>query len=182
MSALFDFLPVIFFFIAFKLCGIYIASAVAIFAAILQAAFSFRKAGKVSPLVWISLGAVAILGGATIILKNEWFIKWKPTAVYLLFAAVLWATEKFWNKNLIRSAVGEKIKFPEKTWRAVNLSWVWFFVFIGVANVFVIFNFSTETWVNFKLFGLTALMIIFAVAQSLVLSKYAQKEEISKEI
>ena len=101
-------MPIILFFAAFKLWGIYAATAVAIFATLVQAVFVWYKDKKISPLLLISLAAVILLGGATIILKNEEFIKWKPTVVYLIFAGILWISEKVWNKNLIKSAVGEK--------------------------------------------------------------------------
>ncbi len=179
MAALFDFLPIVLFFTAFKLWGIYAATAVAIFATVVQTAFVWHKSKKVSPLLLISLVAVILLGGATIILKDEQFIKWKPTAAYFIFAAVLWASEKFWNKNLIKAAVGEKIKFPEKIWRNMNTGWIGFFVFAGAANIYVAFNFPTETWVNFKLFGLTGFLAVFVIVQSLVFSKYAGREDTS---
>ncbi len=178
MAALFDFLPIILFFVAFKLWGIYAATAVAIFATLIQAVFVWYKDKKISPLLLVSLVAVILLGGATIILKNEEFIKWKPTVVYFIFAAVLWLSERVWNKNLIKYAVGEKIKFPGKVWRNMNTSWVLFFMFAGAVNLFVVFNFSTETWVNFKLFGLTGLLVVFVIAQSLVFSKYAGKDDV----
>lgn len=177
MAALFDFLPIILFFIAFKLWGIYAATAVAIFATLIQATLVWYKDKKISPLLLISLAAVILLGSATIILKNEEFIKWKPTAVYLIFAAILWISEKVWSKNLIKSAIGEKIKFPESVWQRVNMAWVGLFLFMGGINGFVVLNFSTETWVNFKLFGLTGLLIVFVIAQSLAFSKYAGKDD-----
>lgn len=182
MAALFDFLPIILFFVAFKLWGIYAATVVAIFATLIQAAFVWYKDKKISPLLLISLAAVILLGSATIILKNEEFIKWKPTAVYLVFAAILWVSGKGWNKNLIKSAIGEKIKFPESVWQRVNMAWVGFFLFMGGINGFVVLNFSTETWVNFKLFGLTGLLVVFVIIQSFVFSKYAGKEDESSSL
>lgn len=179
MAALFDFLPIILFFIAFKLWGIYAATAVAIVATVAQSVFVWYRSKKVSPLLIISLIAIILLGGATILLKNETFIKWKPTAVYLIFAAILWVSEKVWNKNLIKSAIGEKIKFPESIWRRINITWIGFFLFVGGMNGLVALNFSTETWVNFKFFGLTGLLIAFVILQSLVFSKYAEKENSS---
>lgn len=177
MAALFDFLPIVLFFIAFKLWGIYVATATAIVATLVQSIFVWYKSKKISPLLLISLAAVILLGSATILLKNETFIKWKPTVVYLVFAAILWVSGKVWNKNLIKSAIGEKIRFPEAVWRRVNMAWVGFFLFMGGINGFVVLNFSTETWVNFKLFGLTGLLIVFVIVQSIVFSKYAGRED-----
>jgi intracellular septation protein len=108
----------------------------------------------------------------TLILQDENFIKWKPTALYWLFAATLLGGQLFFGRNLMKALLGEQLELPESAWSRLNWWWATFFTFMGVANLFVAFNFSTDDWVNFKLFGATGLMLVFVLAQGLFLSKY----------
>ncbi len=172
MKFLFDLFPILLFFIAYKFGGIYVATAVSIAASALQVAFLLLRRKKVDMMMWVSLGIILVLGGATLVSHDENFIKWKPTALYWIFASALLLSPIFFKKNIIRSMLAEKIVLPETTWRKLNLSWVAFFIAMGVVNRYVALNYSTYVWVNFKLFGATAMMFTFIVAQSLVLNKF----------
>ena len=123
-------------------------------------------------LLWVSLALVVVFGGATLLLHDETFIKWKPTILYWLFAVVLFGSAQFFGRNLIRSMLEQQVQLPETLWRTVNLAWIGFFAAMGALNLLVAFNFSTDTWVSFKLFGGMGLMFIFIIAQGMLLAKY----------
>jgi intracellular septation protein len=176
MKFLFDLFPVILFFVAFKLADIYVATGVAIAASIAQVAWLKLRGRKVDTMLWASLGIIVVFGGATLLLQDETFIKWKPTVLYWLFAAVLAGGELFFRRNLIRTLFGEQIQIPDHAWRTLNRIWAAFFVFMGGANLFVAYNFSTDAWVNFKLFGGLGLMLLFVLAQGMFLAKYVEEK------
>ncbi|HUI93659.1 MAG TPA: septation protein A [Chitinivibrionales bacterium] len=169
MKLLFDLLPVILFFAAFKLKGIFVATGVAIAASALQIGWMLVRRKKVEPMMWASLAIIAVFGGATILLHNETYIKWKPTILYWLMGAVLLGGQMFFRKNAMKGLLGKQMSLPDKSWAALNMSWGVFFALIGCVNLFVAYNFSTDTWVNFKLFGIMGCIAVFAVAQGLVI-------------
>jgi intracellular septation protein len=174
MKFLFDVFPVVLFFVAFKFGGIFIATGVAIAATFAQIGWLLARGRKVDKMLWISLAIIVVTGGLTLLLRDEAFIKWKPTVLYWAFAASLGGSAFFFRKNLIRSLLAEQISAPDFVWRRLNLSWIGFFVFMGFANLAVAFalDLPTETWVNFKLFGGIGLMLAFALLQGLVLARY----------
>jgi intracellular septation protein len=176
MKFLFDVFPVVLFFVAFKLFGIYAATAAAIVATIVQVSWLKLRGRRVDFMLWASLAIIVVFGGATLVLQDETFIKWKPTVLYWLFGVVLAAGVLGFRKNLVRAILGEQMRLPEEVWSRLNWSWVAFFAFMGAANLYVAYNYSTDLWVNFKLFGGIGLMVVFVVAQSLVLAKYTQDE------
>ena len=177
MKLLFDLFPVILFFAAFKLGDIYIATAVAIIATFAQIAWVWFKHRKVDTMLWVSLGIIAVMGGLTLLLHDETFIKWKPTILYWSFALALGTSNLLLKKDLIRTLLAEQFTLPENIWQRLNWSWFGFFLFMGFANLAVAFAFglSTDTWVNFKLFGGMGLMLLFVIAQGLLLSKYVEE-------
>jgi intracellular septation protein len=177
MKFLFDLFPVILFFVAFKLAGIYVATGVAIAASVLQVGWLVLRKQKVHGMLWASLGIIVVFGGATLFLQDETFIKWKPTVLYWLFGAVLAGSAALFRRNLIRMMLSEQMQLPDPVWTRLNWSWVAFFAVMGFANLYVAFNYSTDLWVNFKLFGGTGLMLVFVVAQSLFLAKYMEEEK-----
>lgn len=180
MKFLFEIFPVLVFFVAFKFYGIMVATAAAIGATVLQAGWSWFRHGKVEKMMLINLAIIVTLGGATLILHNETFIKWKPTALYWAFALTLGISELVFRKNLMRAMMGSQMTLPDPVWKKVNLSWVIFFALMGAANLYVAFHFSTDTWVNFKLFGGIGLLIVFAIGQALALSRYLESESEEK--
>jgi intracellular septation protein len=177
MKLLFDLFPVILFFAAFKIYGIYVATAVAIAATVAQIIWTKFRHGKVDTMLWVSFAIIAVFGGATLLLHDETFIKWKPTVLYWLFSAILLFSNLLFNKNLMRTLLHEKIALPLHVWHRLNLSWSLFFAVLGFINLFVAFNYSTDDWVTFKLFGFTTLMLVFIIGQGVWLAKYIDEKK-----
>jgi intracellular septation protein len=194
MKFLFDLFPVILFFAVFKLSDIYIATAAAIGATFLQIGALALLKKKIEPMLWISLVIIVLFGGATLVLRDEMFIKWKPTVLYWLFGAVLAGGELLLRKNLIRAMLGQQVQLPPQVWARLNWSWVGFFAVMGVLNLFVAFSLSESFcmdivdtdaktrckdnfWVNFKLFGATGLMLLFVIGQALYLARHVEEEK-----
>lgn len=182
MKLLFDLFPVILFFIAFKLYGIYVATAVAIAASVLQVAYVYLKNKRVEKMHLITLALIVILGGATLIFHDETFIKWKPTVVNWGFALVFLGSHFIGNKPIIRRMMEQAVTLPDHVWLRLSQMWILFFIFSGVANIYVAFNFDTDTWVNFKLFGLMGLTLIFILAQGLYISRFIQDTHSENEV
>jgi intracellular septation protein len=177
MKLLLDFFPIILFFAAFKVAGIYVATGVAIAATIVQIAWLRHSRGKVEPMQWVSLAVIVLFGGATIALHNDTFIKWKPTVLYWVMGSVLAAGQLFFRKNLLKSLMGSQMELPDAAWRVTNWSWVAFFAAMGAINLWVAFNYDTDTWVNFKLFGGMGLMVLFVVGQAVYLGRHMKPSE-----
>lgn len=202
MKLLFDLFPVILFFVAFKYseknpelaaswvatvlgsvpvdikqAPILLATVVVIAATVAQIAWVHFRHGKVDKMLWISLGLVVVFGGLTLAFQNEAFIKWKPTILYWVFAGSMAFSALALKKNPIKAMLGEQMTLPEAVWDKVNLSWIGFFLVMGALNLIVAFNFPTDTWVNFKLFGGMGLMLVFVLGQGMLLSKYVEEEK-----
>ncbi len=176
MKFLFDLLPVILFFVAFKAYDIFIATAVAIAAAIVQICWLWVRYRQVEKIMWLNLVIIIIFGGATLISQDETFIKWKPTVLYWFIATVLLVSNQIFRKNLIQAMLEKQITVPVIIWNKLNLSWIGFFLSMGCINLYVAFNFPVDTWVTFKLFGATGLMLAFIVAQVMMLGKYLKDD------
>lgn len=177
MKFLFDLFPIILFFIAFKVYGIYVATGVAIAGTFLQIGWVWLRHRKVDNMLWVSLGVIVVFGGATLLLHNETFIKWKPTVLYWLFAGTLAVSALLFRKNLIRTMMEKQVSLPDPVWGRLLASWIAFFTVMGVLNLYVAYNFSTDAWVNFKLFGGLGLMLVFVVLQALIMAKHIQGRE-----
>jgi intracellular septation protein len=171
MKFLFDLFPVLLFFAAFQVWDIYVATGVAIAASFVQIGWLALRGKKIDAMLWASLAIIVVFGGLTLFLRDKTFIQWKPTVLYWLFGAVL-AGGALAGRNLIRAMMSQQITLPEPVWVRLNWSWVGFFAFMGGANLYVAYHYSESAWVNFKLFGGIGLMLLFVLAQSLVLSKY----------
>jgi len=177
MKFLFDLLPILLFFIAFKLKGIWVATAVAIVASLAQIAWVALRRHKVDPMLWVSLAIVVVFGGATLLLHDETFIKWKTTVFYWLLALALLIAQFVFRKNLIRSVLGKEIELPQPVWGKLNLAWVVFSAFLGALNLYVAYHYPTTTWVSFKSFGETGILFAFVIAQSVWLARYIEEKE-----
>ena len=181
MQMLFDLLPVVFFFIAYKMAGIYVATGVLIVGVLLQTAISWFRHKKVSPMLLTSAVLVLVFGGLTLLIHDATFIKWKPTIVNLLFAGAFLASQFMKGPTVVQRLMGEQMKLkPESLWTRLNLMWVGYFLVCAVLNLYVAYNFSEDTWVNFKLFGLMALTLLFALAQGVWISRRAEPEDAGK--
>ena len=177
MKLLFDFFPIILFFIAYKAVGIYAATAVAIVASLAQVGFTRWRHGRVERMHVISMALILVLGGATLFLHNEMFIKWKPTAVNWAFALAFLGSHFIGRTPLIARMLSESVTLPDEVWRRLNLSWVAFFVAMGAANLYVVYHYSTDTWVNFKLFGMMGLTFAFVIGQAFYLARHIETAE-----
>jgi len=201
MKILFDLLPVIFFFAAYKTAGVFpdeahalvtnwlaadipanqapilIATFVTIVATALQIGIVWLKHRKVDRMLWISLLVISVLGGATLAFHDPAFIQWKPTALYWMFGLVLLGSNLIFRRNLLKRMLENQIRLPDPIWLRINLAWALFFVILGALNLYVAYHFSEEAWVNFKLFGCTALVFVFALAQGLYLSKHLIEDD-----
>lgn len=175
---LFDLFPLILFFIAFRSFDIYTATAVAMAAAAAQIVWLKLRQKTIENTHWINLGVIVVFGGATLIFQNDAFIKWKPTVLYWLFATILLGSRLILRRNLMQKIMGTQIALPAKVWDKMNYSWVCFFIVSGALNLYVAFSghFNDSQWVNFKVFGLLVLLIIFVIVQSLWLGRYLKDQ------
>ena len=172
MQLLFDLLPVLLFFVAYKLADIYVATAVLIVGVLVQTLISWLRHRKVSPMLLTSAVLVLVFGGLTLLVHDATFIKWKPTIVNWLFAAAFLASQFMKGPTVVQRLMGEQMKLePPSLWLRLNAMWVVFFVVVGALNLYVAFNFSEAAWVNFKLFGLMGLTVVFALAQGVWLAR-----------
>ncbi|MGS0754231.1 septation protein A [Roseateles sp. GG27B] len=157
-----------------------LATLVVMLATLTQALILKLRGKKIDLMLWISLGLVVTLGGATIWFHNATFIKWKPTGLYWGFALVFWGSQAFFGKNLIQRMLGGELSLPDFVWRNLNRAWVVFFAAMGVLNIYVAYNFSTSTWASFKAFGTTGLILLFTLAQGFYLSRHISEPTESK--
>ncbi len=205
MKILFDFLPIVLFFGMFKYAEantewaartatewlgfmvsggvvgtaeapVLLATVVVILATLAQILWLVVRGRKIDTMLWVSLGLVTLLGGATIYFHSESFIKWKPTVLYWVMGGALLIGQVVFRKNGIQKLMGTQMSLPDAVWRQVNYSWIGFFALMGVLNLWIAFNFSTATWVNFKLFGGLGLMLAFILAQAVMLNKHVKAE------
>ena len=177
MKFLFDLFPIIFFFIAYKIAGVYVATLVAMLTVAFQVAYSWFRHRKVDPMLWTGLALILVFGGATLLLHDEIFIKLKPTILYWLLAISLLVSTLFFKKNLVKSAMSQHISITNEKWNILNAAWSIFFVILGIANLYIAYSYPTEVWVNFKLFGSTGLTLIFVIAQSIWVAQYVQNSD-----
>ena len=175
MHFLADYFPLILFFVAFKLSGIYVATAVAIAASVIQIAYFRWHKGRVATIHWLSLAIIVVFGGATLLLHDETFIKWKPTVLYWLFAATLLIGRVAFGRNLI-SALLKDITLPDPVWARITWGWVAFLVGMGALNLYVAANFTTDTWVNFKVWGGIGLFMLAVVGTVASVARYLPEQ------
>jgi intracellular septation protein len=181
MQLLFDFLPVIAFFVAYKLADIFVATLVIIVATVLQVAIHWLRTRRVNPMHLVSAGLVLVFGGLTLAIRDAAFIMWKPTIVNWLFAGAFFASPWRWfgGQPLVQrlmSTSGTPLGLSPAQWRRLNAMWVAFFLVMGAANIVVFRYFDEATWVNFKLFGMLGLTLIFIVAQGFWIAAQARHD------
>ncbi len=172
---LFDFLPIAIFFAVYKYSGdIITATAILIPATIAQVLYVYWRTGKVEKMLLVTLALVVILGGATVIFENKAFLQWKPTVVNWLFGVAFLGSEFIGQKNILKRMMGSQIELPIAIWRRLNLMWVTFFIFIGAVNLYVAFSghYSEAQWVNFKLFGMLGMTLVFVILQGFYLARH----------
>ena len=175
MHLIIEFIPVIAFFVAYKLTDLFVATAVLIVTVIGHSAVQWVRTRTVSRMQLISAALVLVFGGLTLAIQDKAFIMWKPTIVNWFFAiAFLVSQHRFFGgqpvvRRLMEGA-DSGLRLPDSAWIRLNLAWVFFFAFLGAANLYVFRHFSEATWVNFKLFGLLGFTLLFVLAQGLWLA------------
>jgi intracellular septation protein len=177
MHAILEYIPLVIFFIFYKFGDIYWATGSLIVTSAIQIAYYLIKKQPVPKRNLIFFGLIAVFGGLTIFLHDDTFLKWKVTIINGIFAVALIASQKFFNKNIIKQFLAEALTLPEEIWNKLNLAWAMFFATCGLLNWYIAFNFSLEAWVNFKVFGLTGLTFVFAIGSVLSLYKYMPDDQ-----
>ncbi|OGV35380.1 MAG: septation protein A [Legionellales bacterium RIFCSPHIGHO2_12_FULL_35_11] len=180
MKLLFDFFPIILFFICYKFYGIYYATALAMTGSVIQVVFHRIKHQRYEKLHLISLFLILVLGGATLFFHNPWFIKWKPTGIYWISSFVFLCSNYFGKKPLIQKMMDSNIQLPVKIWKRLNFAWSIYFLIMGSLNLYVAYFYDTDVWVNFKLFGGAGFMLIFVFLQAIYLTKHSVETSSSK--
>ncbi len=170
MQLLLDFFPIIAFFAAYQLAGVFAATATLIVAVLAVTAWQWHRHRKLNPMTLVTAVVVLIFGSLTLILHDEMFIKWKVTVVYWLLASVLFISQFVGGRSLVRRMLGSTVQLPDAVWAQLNMIYTGFFIFLGALNLYVVYHYSTDTWVKFKFIGLTSLLVVFAIAQSLWLA------------
>lgn len=176
MKFLFDFFPVLLFFVAYKVADIFVATIVAMAACVAQVAWTWFRHHRTENSQLITLVLVMVLGGATLWLKDPLFIQWKPTLVNGLFAVAFLLSQFIGKKTLVERMMGHALTLPRTVWSKLNLSWVVFFITMGLANIYVVYNFDEPTWVNFKLFGILGMTFVFVILQGIFISRFVKTE------
>lgn len=181
MKLLSDLFPVILFFVAYQLYDIYVATQVAIAAAVLQVTYNKLRHGSVEKVQLLTLGLLVVFGGLTLALRDPVFIKWKPTVVNWLFALAFLLSQIFMQRGFLQRMMDHAVTMPQSAWSRLNIAWVTFFFAMGVINLYVAYNFSEETWVNFKLFGFLGLTLAFMLVQGFYLARHMEPENANSE-
>ena len=200
MRFVFDLLPVILFFAAYrlaeadpaaaasllasaglagvaaKLAPILLATGVAIAASVAQVGSLLALRRRVDTMLWVSLALIVVMGGLTLWLQDPAFIMWKPTLLYWTFAITLAGSAWLLRRNLMQTLMGEQLQLPPAVWARLNLAWVAFFAVMGALNLYVARHFDEATWVSFKLYGGIGLMLLFVAAQGVWLSRHMPQE------
>jgi intracellular septation protein len=159
---------------------IMLATAAAIVATVAQIGYLLARRRKVDGMLWVSAAVIVVMGGATIYLHDENFIKWKPTILYWCFGAILLFYLTVMRKNLMKTLLGDNLKLPDAVWTRVCMAWIAFLFSLGALNLFVafvLFKGNTSAWVNFKVFGATGIFFAFVIGMFVMVSKYIQEEE-----
>jgi len=177
MKFLFDYFPIICFFIAYKFSDVYTATAVTIAASLVQLTVYWLIHRRFEMLHGLTFLFIVLLGGSTLIFHKDIFIKWKPSVIYWIFAITLLFSQFFSKKTLLERMLSDKINLAVKIWRRLNASWAIFFIFLGGLNLYVVYHYDTNAWVNFKLFGTLGITLVFIIIQALYMTHHMQMTE-----
>ncbi|AZQ84231.1 septation protein A [Colwellia sp. Arc7-635] len=177
MHAFLEYIPLVIFFVFYKFADIYWATGSLIVASAIQITYFLIKKQPIPKRNLIFFGLIAIFGGLTIYMHDDTFLKWKVTIIQGIFAVALIVSQTVFKKNIIKEFLSEALTLPEDIWNKLNFAWAMFFALCGILNWYIAFNFSLETWVNFKVFGLTGLTLVFAVGSVMSLYKYMPDDQ-----
>lgn len=176
MKFITDLFPVILFVVAYQLYDIYVATQVLMASVVLQLVLLKLLGKPIEKMHWITLVLVLAFGGLTLGLHDPQFIMWKPTVINWMFAAALLLSQVFMQRGILRRMLDSVAHFPDFVIARLNWAWAFFLFSLGVLNLYVAYNFSEQAWVNFKLFGLMGLSLLFVVGQSLYLARHMHDE------
>ena len=154
-----------------ELAEVILASLSSIVSTVVQVGWLLARRKPVKPAVWISAVLVLVFGGLTIWLQNEWFIKWKPTVLYWCFGLILLGGKLLWRRNLLGALLSQELELPPRAWDRLLYAWSAFFLALGAVNLYVVYNWSTAAWVNFKTFGAMGLTLVFSLATGLMVAR-----------
>lgn len=181
MKFLFDFLPILLFFVAYKLYDIYVATGVIIVVSLTQTTWLWLRHGRIDRMPLIATALVVLLGTATLISHDETFIKWKPTVINWLFGLAFLGSQFIGKKTIMERMLGHTMELPRSIWVKVSSAWALFFFAMGTINLFVAYNFDTAVWVDFKLFGMLGLTLAFVIGQAFYLARHLKTDTEPKE-
>ena len=184
MKFLYDLFPLLLFFAAYKFYDIYVATGVAIAASAIQVALSWLRHRRFETVPLVTFGVITVFGGLTIALQDDSFVKWKPTLVYWILAGLVLGSQFIGQRTLTDRLLAGQISLPPGVWRRLNFSWGLFFTFLGALNLYIAFFYGPELdeavrrdiWVNFKVFGLMALTLLFVIVQAVVMARHAHDQ------
>jgi len=146
-------------------------------ATLVQVGWLLARRARVPTSVWLSAGLMVVLGTLTVVLQNPWFIKWKPTLLYWAFSGVLAGGQWIWHRNLLGALFSNELVLPAPVWDRLSVAWTLFFIVLGAANLFVAYNFSTATWVDFKTFGLLGFTLAFSIGTGVYVARHIKATE-----
>lgn len=176
MKFLIDFFPILLFFVAYKMADIYTATGILMLATVMQTLLVWRMEGKLHTMQKVTLAMVLGFGALTLGLHDDRFIKWKPTILYAGLAIALIVSHWVFGKNAIQALLGRQLNLPDPVWHKLNISWVLYCVFMAAINAYVAHYFSTDAWMNFKLWGY-AFPLVFILGQGVYVSRHLPKED-----
>jgi intracellular septation protein len=171
MKFLFDLFPVVLFFIFYKIFDIYVATAALMAATYIQIILLYLFKKKIEKMIIFTAIVITVFGGMTLFFQSNVFIMWKPSIIYWVFGLVILVANKFYNKNLIQMSLGNQVELKKQYWQNLSWSTALFFIFLGFLNIYIAQNFSEDTWVSFKLFGMTALLFLYIISVTIYIAK-----------
>lgn len=177
MKQLLDFLPLVVFFIFYKLYNIYVASGALIAATALALVAGWIIYRRVEKMALVTFAIVTLFGSLTLVFHNDDFIKWKVTVIYSIFALALLYSQFFMKKTLIQTMLGKELVLPSPVWRKLNSAWALFFILCGLVNIYIAFWLPQSVWVNFKVFGLTILTLVFTLLSGIYIWRHMPQTE-----
>jgi intracellular septation protein len=176
MKILLDFFPILLFFGAYKLTDIYTATAVLMAATVLQMGVTYLLDRKLQTMHKVTLALVLVFGALTLVLHDDRFIKWKPTVLYAAMAIGLAFTVWVLRKNFLKMMLGSQLELADPVWMRLNWAWISYCVFMSAVNAYVALAYSTEQWVNFKLWGYV-FPLAFIIGQGIYVSRHLESDD-----
>ncbi|RAU45868.1 MULTISPECIES: septation protein A [unclassified Pseudomonas] len=194
MKQFIDFIPLILFFVVYKISpqavdimghsfmvgGIFSATAMLIASSIVVYGVLYVRQGKLEKSQWLTLIACLVFGSLTLAFHSETFLKWKAPVVNWLFALIFAGSHFIGDRLLIQRIMGHALTLPQAIWTKLNIAWIVFFLFCGAANLYVAFTYQ-DFWVDFKVFGSLGMTLIFLIGQGIFLTRHIRDADASTE-